>query len=85
MMSAPSSAPPTAPRLSNARWMPNARARIEAGDKSTISASRGALRMPLPTRSSARITNTCHQSVAKPSSGRIKLEIRYPLTASGLR
>jgi hypothetical protein len=38
--------------------------------ESAIMASRGALRMPLPTRSAKRTAKTCGQLVAKPNSGR---------------
>ena len=56
--------PTTAPALSIAWWNPNARpARLPAA--SAMSASRGELRMPLPTRSVTRTASTCQGRVAR--------------------
>ena len=52
------SGPSIAPALSMARWTPNAVARPAFVLESEISASRGAVRIPLPTRSMATIAPT---------------------------
>ena len=49
------SGPSMAPALSIARWTPNEVARPALVLESEISASRGAVRIPLPTRSKATI------------------------------
>ena len=48
------SGPSNAPALSKARCTPKASARLERGLLSAIKVSRGAVRMPLPSRSSNR-------------------------------
>jgi hypothetical protein len=48
------SGPSTAPTLSIARWTPKASPRRDGWLLSVISASRGAVRTPLPTRSMVR-------------------------------
>ena len=67
-----SSGPATAPALSIAWWNPNARpARSPAA--SAMSASRGELRSPFPTRSVTRTARTCQGRVASATKGRTAL------------
>ena len=73
--SAAASGPATAPALSMARWRPKARPRVAGETSEAISASRGAVRIPLPTRSANRIARTCTQPVARPISGRTRAAI----------
>ncbi len=64
------SGPAKAPAWSIARWSPNAAARRSGSIDAASSASRGAPRSPLPTRSVARTSPTCQGALANASSGR---------------
>ncbi len=57
--------PSTAPPVSAARWKPKASPRWRSSMLSATSASRGAVRMPLPTRSAQRTPATAPQELAK--------------------
>jgi hypothetical protein len=72
------SGPTSAPALSIARWSPYARPRSPAGTRSASNASRGDVRMPLPTRSANRIASTWSHVDARPTSGRTAAAIEYP-------
>ena len=63
-MSAASATPITAPVVSIARCRPKARPRASGAVESAMSASRGAVRIPLPIRSPTRATRTIGQAVA---------------------
>jgi hypothetical protein len=60
----------TAPAWSIARWKPYTRPRSAGSAQNASSASRGALRTPLPTRSANRMASTCPQPVTPAMSGR---------------
>jgi hypothetical protein len=62
--------PAIAPVWSMARWKPKMRPRELASAKPASIASRGAPRIPLPARSSARMRRTCGQVVVSAISGR---------------
>ena len=64
-----SSGPANAPTVSSVCRKPNAAPRIGAGVSSAINASRGAPRMPLPTRSMPRAANTQAGDGASANSG----------------
>ncbi len=81
----PMSGPSTAPALSLALWNPNARPRIDGSTESAMSASRGDVRIPFPTRSVMRIAATCVTLWANPISGRTNPASAYPNTTSGFR
>ena len=66
------SGPITAPAWSAARWKPKARPRIAGSTESAIRASRGAPRIPFPTRSVTRMASTCPADWARPIRGRIR-------------
>ena len=66
--SAPSG-PSTAPAVSTARWNPKARPRSPRSVHCATSASRGAVRTPLPNRSTNRAKSTTGQWKASASSG----------------
>ncbi len=66
------SGPATAPALSIAWWNPKARPTLSPA-ASAMSASRGVLRRPLPTRSVTRTASTCHGLVASATKGRTAL------------
>ena len=57
--------PSTAPKVSAARWNPNASPRFSSSIESATSASLGAVRIPFPTRSAQRIAATAPQLLAK--------------------
>jgi len=63
------SGPSTAPTVSSACRSPYAPPRTSAGVTSAISASRGAPRIPLPTRSMKRATSTSGTDPASGNSG----------------
>jgi hypothetical protein len=69
------SGPTMAPVWSMARWKPKMRPREDALANRASIASRGAPRMPLPVRSSARISSTCCHAVVSAMSGRAADEI----------
>jgi hypothetical protein len=52
------------------RWKPKTRPRKFAGASIARSASRGAPRMPFPSRSTKRSPSTCHQLPTAAISGR---------------
>jgi len=53
-----------------ARWKPKAAPRISGAVTSAMSASRGEVRTPFPTRSAKRSASTAGQAPARPMSGR---------------
>jgi len=57
--------PIIAPDVSKARVTPNAKPRFSSLTESAIKASRGAVRIPLPTRSAQRTAATMPQVLAK--------------------
>ena len=64
--------------MSAAPRSPNALPRTLGSTESAISASRGELRIPFPTRSLTRINNTCIAVCAMATSGRIDRRQRIP-------
>src|SRR5262245_51563035 len=77
------SGPTSAPALSAALRTPNALPRMFGSMESAISASRGALRMPLPMRSDTRMNNTSAADCATATSGRTTQARTYPATTNG--
>jgi hypothetical protein len=72
---AATSGPTSAPALSIERCRPKALPRFSGATMSASSASRGDVRIPLPTRSANRIASTCPQLVARPIRGRANAAI----------
>ena len=64
------SEPTTAPKWSAARWKPKARPRSSGAVTPAMSASRGGVRIPFPTRSITRNPTTCQAAPATAMSGR---------------
>jgi len=62
--------PITAPTWSSPRCNPKARPTKGAGVTSAISASRGGVRSPLPSRSTTRKPITCHAAAVTAMTGR---------------
>ena len=58
------------------RCSPNARPRSSTGVTSAMSASRGGVRIPLPTRSTTRKPITCHAAAVTAMTGRTTTAIR---------
>src|SRR5213592_371625 len=79
------SGPITAPTWSSPRCNPKARPTMGAGVTSAISASRGGVRRPLPSRSTTRRTTTCHAAAVIAMMGRTAAARKYPPTISGPR
>ena len=67
-MAKATSGPMAAPSVSSPRWKPNARPRWRGSTESAMSASRGGLRSPLPTRSPKRSASTMGQESATASA-----------------
>ena len=65
----PDRGPMTAPRVSMVRWKPKARPCVAGSLEAAMSASRGVVRVPLPTRSTRRASRTSGQRVASARSG----------------
>src|SRR6267143_1469159 len=79
------SGPITAPTWSSPRCNPNARPTSGAGVTSAISASRGGVRNPFPSRSTTRNPMTCHAAAVIAMTGRTIAARKYPPTISGPR
>src|SRR6266566_4987606 len=79
------SGPITAPTWSSPRCSPNARPTSGAGVTSAISASRGGVRSPFPSRSTTRNPMTCHAAAVIAMTGRTSAARKYPPTISGPR
>ena len=62
-----------------------ARPRASGGVESAISASRGAVRIPLPIRSPTRATSTSGQAVATMYSALAATDAPYPVPTSNVR
>ena len=77
--------PVKAPAVSAARCSPKARPRRSSGVLAASSASRGAERMPLPTRSVKRTPSTPTQEFARNRNGFARADSPYPITARCLR
>jgi hypothetical protein len=68
------SGPMAAPTVSSARWSPKSRPRRSGVPESAMSASRGAVRTPLPNLSATRSARTAGQPGTTASSGLTTLE-----------
>ncbi len=80
-----SSAPIDAPIVSSARWKPKLAPTSAESEESRMSASRGAVRAALPTRSRSRPARTSPQPVAAATSPRATAVSVYPAPIHGTR
>lgn len=78
------SGPSSAPAVSMARCTPKARPRVSGAEDSEISASRGAVRSPLPVRSTARTAPIRGRLWTRSSAGLHTADSPYPTAATAL-
>src|SRR5439155_1301987 len=67
------------------RCNPKARPRSSAGVTSAMTASRGGVRSPFPSRSTTRSPITCHAAPVTAMTGRTTTAMKYPSTIMGPR